>query len=344
MKLAGGCNPNIIELFFLPPSCVLYKTGAYDMLVENRGLFVTRQACDAFTGYAHSQLSKSRSTDKMANEEEGRINVKGMARLSHLLSSRPGFEDEARQAFGPAFTDYVKGRPLPEERLPAEYEEDPLSDPDISCMLPPSLLSYVKWLRTSDRGKPFRAEPFTENPSEYDAVAAEGGVYRLYGGGKGFVSQDGTQTVCRPVDEGQEAARFRGLIVVNFQAFEHARKEYARFWDWMNKRSETRYAYDWDRKTRTDNKSLMHLMRLLICAEAIADTGVPRVRFEGPERDYLMSIREGRFPYDELKEEAEKRLARIKKKFASCPLPEGPDWDKINDLYDEIVAEFGPRR
>ena len=58
IKLASECNPNVIETLFTDSSDTLFCDEFGDMLVENRDLFLSRQAKYRFTGYAHSQLKR----------------------------------------------------------------------------------------------------------------------------------------------------------------------------------------------------------------------------------------------------------------------------------------------
>ena len=64
-KLAADCNPNIIELLFVPivPSKSKYYSvysTHWHMIVENRDLFISKKARFTFSGYAISQLKRIR--------------------------------------------------------------------------------------------------------------------------------------------------------------------------------------------------------------------------------------------------------------------------------------------
>ena len=59
-KLASACNPNVLELLFVEPHSIKFETGYYNILRENRQLFLSQKARDTFLGYAISQLHKIR--------------------------------------------------------------------------------------------------------------------------------------------------------------------------------------------------------------------------------------------------------------------------------------------
>jgi predicted nucleotidyltransferase len=56
MYLCSECNPNIVELLFSPPEFWKTKSPQWNLLVENRDLFLSKQARFTFSGYAFSQL------------------------------------------------------------------------------------------------------------------------------------------------------------------------------------------------------------------------------------------------------------------------------------------------
>jgi predicted nucleotidyltransferase len=57
-KLAGDCNPNIIEFLFADDDAIIYSTPVFEKLKENRDLFLSQKANFTFRGYAISQLKR----------------------------------------------------------------------------------------------------------------------------------------------------------------------------------------------------------------------------------------------------------------------------------------------
>lgn len=58
MNVASGCSPNVIELLFTPEDCILERTPIYDLLVQNRKLFLSKKAHWTFAGYAIAQIHR----------------------------------------------------------------------------------------------------------------------------------------------------------------------------------------------------------------------------------------------------------------------------------------------
>ena len=69
-KLAADCNPNIIELLYMPQSKWIHWLPAWEQLVENRHLFLSKKAKFTFSGYAVSQLKRIKNHYHWLNIEE----------------------------------------------------------------------------------------------------------------------------------------------------------------------------------------------------------------------------------------------------------------------------------
>lgn len=58
MNLALKCNPTIIEFFFLPEKCMRKSHLIWEILMDNRDLFLSTKCKHTFSGYAFSQLKR----------------------------------------------------------------------------------------------------------------------------------------------------------------------------------------------------------------------------------------------------------------------------------------------
>jgi predicted nucleotidyltransferase len=56
--LALDCNPNILELLFMPEDCILKTTSEWEKIVEIRDSFLSTKVKHTYTGYAFSQLKR----------------------------------------------------------------------------------------------------------------------------------------------------------------------------------------------------------------------------------------------------------------------------------------------
>jgi len=58
VKLVAACNPNMIELLFVPEQFIEHCHPFWQRMIDNRDLFVSKKARHTFSGYAFSQLRR----------------------------------------------------------------------------------------------------------------------------------------------------------------------------------------------------------------------------------------------------------------------------------------------
>lgn len=107
-------------------------------------------------------------------------------------------------------------------------------------------------------------------------------------------------------------------------------RDYRDYWEWVDKRNESRYQNTLTHGKNYDAKNMMHTFRLLDMAEEILSRGELLVR--RPNREALLAIRRGAFEYEELIRRAEQQLLRIEQAYKDSSLPEQPDFAQVNQL------------
>lgn len=70
MPLLLAQNPNVIELLWTDSSDILEKNALGDLLIENRGAFLSKQVKDSYVGYAMSQLNRIKGHNKWINNPQ----------------------------------------------------------------------------------------------------------------------------------------------------------------------------------------------------------------------------------------------------------------------------------
>lgn len=366
LTLAAQCNPNIIELLYLPESAILFKSDVYDELVAIRDAFMSKRAFHTFTGYAYAQIKRAKGIGKKGNSMDKYVNEKGIYLLNRFINKPNSMEfpyisyfspeETIGRLFGRFMVQYLK------KLTPYKWNEQDIRNyrdinftelPEVKAMLPPARADFINWLTYDDNGFPFRPVPFkfdtesqlvnnvTDDP-KYDAASVEGStnLYRLYHRGTGFLTEDENMVVCHSISKERERTDFAGVVRIDIDGYTRARKEYDSFWEWMANRNEARYTKDWNSETCVDYKNLMHTMRLLLCAESIAKTGVPIVRFEGEQRDYLMSIRQGKVSYEDILAKAEGMVEDLKVLFDKSSLKNSADIKTINKFCENTMRKI----
>lgn len=116
-------------------------------------------------------------------------------------------------------------------------------------------------------------------------------------------------------------------------------KDYQQYWDWVEKRNESRYQKTKEHGKNYDSKNMMHTFRLLNMAEEIATTkGFSNIRTA--DKDFLWEIRNGNFEYDELLQMADNQINKMKLLFEKSTLPDFPNPKAANEILIKIRETF----
>jgi len=67
MQLVMKATPNILELLWLPPDCILRSSPKMQLLIDNRKLFISKQAITTHAAYSIAQIKKARGQNKLIN-------------------------------------------------------------------------------------------------------------------------------------------------------------------------------------------------------------------------------------------------------------------------------------
>jgi hypothetical protein len=112
-----------------------------------------------------------------------------------------------------------------------------------------------------------------------------------------------------------------------------ARKHWTQFLKWKEERNPARA--ELEAKFGFDSKHASHLIRLLRTGLELMTEGKLRV-WRG-DAEELMAIRDGAMTYDELMEASRRLEDAIRAAVPTCPLPNQPDREKIDDLLLSIL-------
>ncbi|MFD2573279.1 DNA polymerase beta superfamily protein [Spirosoma soli] len=123
-------------------------------------------------------------------------------------------------------------------------------------------------------------------------------------------------------------------LSVNHDGYSSYCKDYREYWEWVEKRNNTRYQNTLDHGKNYDAKNMMHTFRLLDMACEILETGSVLVR--RPNRAELLQIRAGAFEYDDLIVQAEQKVAQVEAAAANSSLPDRPNQAKIEQVLVEM--------
>ena len=92
--LAKDCNPNIIELLYMPGECIQVCHPIMQKVINNRGLFISKKAKFTFAGYAHAQIKRASGTNRWVNNSKSKEKPKKIDFVYIINNLNPAFEGE----------------------------------------------------------------------------------------------------------------------------------------------------------------------------------------------------------------------------------------------------------
>jgi uncharacterized protein len=128
------------------------------------------------------------------------------------------------------------------------------------------------------------------------------------------------------------------LMYFNKDGYSVYCKKYKEYWEWVSRRNEARYITTITHGKKYDSKNMLHVFRLLHMAKEIAIEG--NINVYRKDRDYLLSIKEGVFEYDELVLKAEAIKNELPAYYKNSPLPGKPDIELINELLISMRTAY----
>lgn len=115
-------------------------------------------------------------------------------------------------------------------------------------------------------------------------------------------------------------------------------KKYKEYWDWVGKRNEERYKTTMTHGKNYDSKNMMHVFRLLRMAREIAMDG--QINVFRTDRQFLLSVKEGKFEYDDLLKQAEALKMELPALYHNSTLPDKPDMDIVEGLLIKMRETY----
>lgn len=84
MKLAGECNPNIIEILYVAEEHILKMTDLGKKLRDHRDLFLSRRARWTFSGYAIAQLKRIKAHKRWIDNPPEKPDIKNYTHFKEI--------------------------------------------------------------------------------------------------------------------------------------------------------------------------------------------------------------------------------------------------------------------
>lgn len=286
LELASSGNPNVLELLYLPEHCILKTSPEWEIVLQHRDKFLTKQCYGTFVNYAKSQLNKSRGQNKKFNWEKERIERKDVLDFCIFLDKSNGNTFKIK--------DWLKDNNLDQSQV-GLAKIDGFRD---SYKLYTDML---KWTKDNPPNHRFDMEIIDRN-------------YR------GIAGEDCNEPRLSEIEK-YMIDLWYGVLYFNREQYSIHCREYKEYQNWLQNRNEHRVATNKQHGQQFDSKNVLHLVRLINEAEEIA-TKKTVIVDRTFERDYLLSIKNGEVDLKLLIDQYEEKSLKLKELFDNSDLPD----------------------
>lgn len=296
IELLGKGNPNILELLNTPEDCIVQQTFDFVEWFKNKKeVFLTQKLKHTFSGYGYTQIKKAKGLNKKIHNPEPK-NRKTPADFCYII-------------------------------------EEAQSKPLLNQFSLEALKSVGVVSNQNGKGIYFIYPNIPHH-------TYKGGYQYPF---KGLVNEDETSNGIRlshiSLDylshrealllEGYDY--FKGVVIwYDEDSYKQHCKNWKEYWEWIENRNEDRYKDNMKGEVGYDHKNMMHCVRLIEIAEDIVVKKELIVR--RPNREYLLSIRNGEHKYEDLIMYVEKKMKGLEDLFKNSDLPDKVDPDYCKDL------------
>lgn len=310
-------NPTMLESLFVDDKFVKHIDPLFEIIRNNRQLFVTQSCFNAFFGYATQQIKKARGLNKKI--------VNPMIRKKNILEFCYTFNGQGSEPLLNFFDKYG---------LKQQYC-GLVHIPNMECM-------YGVYY---DLKQHVEKENITkDNIGNYQLfVNALNTLFKIKDincifelpllNYRGMFNEenDSTQLKLSSVAKNEEPIC---IIQFNENCYKQHCVKWREYQDWVKNRNPQRYIEN--REKDFDRKNMCHSARLLNMGIEIAKTGEVHVNRENIDRDFLLNIRLGNTTYDQMIDYLENKTDELNRAIEKCTLPKECDLCKINDIMNEI--------
>ncbi len=300
-ELLKTANPNFIELLWTPDDCVI-KTDDVIMpiLLENRNLFITKEAYHSHAEYALAQIKRAKGKNKKVHNPcpETMPVKEDFCRVILINKLSPLFKCDTWE-----FKDLILDNQYPLRPIPIKETNIDLSKCHVASL--------------EHAPNMFRLYSYGEKSK---------GVFR---------GQD--MLTCESIPKEDEWENILGILIYDKNEYDKAVKDWHSYWSWKRNCNPERWKSQEGGEIDFDVKNMQHSFRLIYSGLNILKHGEPIVRFEGDRLKFLREIRDEKYTYEDLMSKLnvlEKEMASL---FECSKLPDTCDEVKLNKLYKHLM-------
>jgi len=317
LELLGSNNPNVLELINTPEDCIIYKDPVFDLILNDKEIFITKICAKSFGGYAKQQISKAKGQNKKQNWEKDKVTRKEVLDFVYVIEDGKSIPWKVWNEDFNYEEKFIGVVNVPNARDIYAVYFDEVANMCFSESVPENVRESAKYLRKE---------------SELTMGFGYKGLVRS---GEGISPTESNQLRLSSVPKGEVPIC---IITYNKDSYTQHCNDYKSYQTWLEKRNESRWVDVKSHGQKIDGKNMLHCKRLMDMAKEIAKGEGIIVR--RPNAKDLISIRKGEIDLETLIDSVEKEIIEVDKLFDNSELPDNINNEFINNLIVKIRKQI----
>jgi len=319
LELLLKSNPSALESLYIDKEFIIGDIHpAVQSILDNRGMFLTRQCFNPIIGYAFEQIKKAQGYNKKCMYPDD-MQRKGILDFCYTFNKQGSMP----------FKDWLQARGMKHEYCGLV---------NVPNMFEMYSVFYDWGTHIQNEGEsPLITGMFAETPEGYAYLRKGHSMGEIEPiGYRGIVGNELDANSVRLSSVKKDETPICHMQFSKDGYISHCRI-YKEWVEWKKNRNEIRYS---DNKGYNyDAKNMCECMRLLHMGIEIASGAGFNVKRTW-DREYLLDIKAHKYTYDELMLAAEDSLQKFKELSLTSNLPERIDPEAVNDLLIDIRKDI----
>jgi len=122
IQLAANCNPNIIEILYMPEKHIKFIDKAGQMLLDNAELFLSKKAKFTFSGYAFAQLKRIKMHKKWIDNPPEKPNPKDYVVTRYFILKEKDGNNMPTKVSKELYDEYPENKRWTDTGVDSSYE------------------------------------------------------------------------------------------------------------------------------------------------------------------------------------------------------------------------------
>ena len=361
MRLLLSSNPNMLESLFVPENKIIYKHPAFDIILKERDLFVTKKCFGSFMGYAKTQIEKARNLKKKIvcpiegplqsclefimyvqdggsrkvvnwlDEHELNQRYCGLVNVDKMQDTYCMYYDWGEHIYNELHiespTDFIKW-------VDSNFNNGLKDNTFIESLFKYGIRLGYNLLYYVSEGKSDHVE------YNYDELLRYWEYIKSPRGYRGLVNRDETSNQVRFANLSSIPKGEQSILVVSYNKDGYS--SYCRQWHEYNdfKKHHNPERFNLAKEKQFDRKNMCHAARLLTMGIEIAEGRGVLLDRSNIDRDFLMNIRLGNVEYDQIMSWLLKQDKKMIDAMKNSKLPDEILCSQVDSIMNKLRRSF----